>query len=111
MEGALDQAKRLKKLVGNDWMMAALDRSLLPGRLIVRPRRKGERAHVAGQRGTKKLKKLMIDHRIPPSARDLWPVITTPDARYVWSPGLPPAVEFSASDETPGLAILRASGA
>ena len=111
MEGALDQAKRLKKLVGNDWMMAALDRSLLPDRLIVRPRRKGERAHVAGQRGTKKLKKLMIDHRIPPSVRALWPVVTTPDARYVWSPGLPPAVEFAASDETLGLAILRASGA
>jgi tRNA(Ile)-lysidine synthase len=111
MEGALDQAKRLKRLVGNDWMMAALDRSLLPDRLIVRPRRKGERAHVAGQRGTKKLKKLMIDHRIPSSARALWPVVTTPDARYVWSPGLPPSVEFAASDETLGLAILRASGA
>jgi tRNA(Ile)-lysidine synthase len=111
MEGALNQAKRLKKLVGNDWMMAALDRSLLPDRLIVRPRRKGERAHVAGQQGTKKLKKLMIDHRIPPSVRALWPVVTTPDARYVWSPGLPPAVEFAASDETLGLAILRASGA
>ena len=111
LEGALEQAKRLKRLVGNDWMMAALDRSLLPDRLIVRPRRKGERAHVAGQRGTKKLKKLMIDHRIPSSVRAQWPVVTTPDARYVWSPGLPPSVEFAASDETLGLAILRASGA
>jgi tRNA(Ile)-lysidine synthase len=111
LEGALDQAKRLKRMVGSDWMMAALDRKLLPRRLIVRPRRKGERAHVVGQLETKKLKKLMIDHRIPPSLRKLWPVVLTPDERYVWSPGLPPALEFAASDETLGLAILRASGA
>jgi tRNA(Ile)-lysidine synthase len=111
LEGALDQAKRLKRMVGGDWMMAALDRSLLPGRMIVRPRRRGERAHVVGQPKTKKLKKLMIDHRIPPSLRELWPVVSTPDDRYVWSPGLPPGLEFAASDETVGLAILRASAA
>jgi tRNA(Ile)-lysidine synthase len=111
MEGALNQAKRLKRLIGNDWMMAALDRRLLPDHLIVRPRRKGERAHVVGQRKTKKLKKLMIDHRIPPSLRYLWPIVATADNRYIWSPGLPPALEFAASDETHGLAILRASGA
>ncbi len=111
LEGALDQAKRLKRMVGSDWMMAALDRRLLPDRLIVRPRKKGERAHVVGQLKTKKLKKLMIDHRIPPSLRGLWPIVSTPDDRYVWSPGLPPALEFAASDETVGLAILRASGA
>ncbi|HSO76660.1 MAG TPA: tRNA lysidine(34) synthetase TilS [Blastocatellia bacterium] len=111
LEVALDQAKRLKRMVGGDWMMAALDRSSLPSRMIVRPRRKGERAHVVGQPKTKKLKKLMIDHRIPPSLRELWPVVSTPDDRYVWSPGLPPGLEFAASDETVGLAILRASGA
>jgi tRNA(Ile)-lysidine synthase len=111
LEGALDQAKRLKRMVGSDWMMAALDRSLLPGLMIIRPRRRGERAHVVGQLKTKKLKKLMIDHRIPPSLRALWPVVSTPDDRYVWSPGLPPGLEFAASDETVGLAILRASGA
>lgn len=111
LEGALDQAKRLKRLVGSDWMMAALNRSLLPDRLIIRPRRRGERAHVVGQPKTKKLKKLMIDHRIPPSLRELWPVVATPDDRYVWSPKLPPGLEFAASDETLGLAILRASGA
>ena len=111
LEGALNQAKRLKRLIGGDWMMAALDRNSLPDHLIVRPRRKGERAHVLGQNKTKKLKKLMIDHRIPPSLRYLWPIVATADDRYVWSPGLPPALEFAASDETLGLAILRASGA
>ena len=111
LEGALDRAKALKRLIGDDWMMAALDRTSLSSQLIVRPRRKGERALVVGQRKTKKLKKLMIDHRIPPSLRHLWPIVATADDRYVWSPGLPPALEFAASDETPGLAILRASGA
>ena len=111
LEAALDQAKRLKRLAGSDWMMAALDRKSLPARLIVRPRKKGERVLVAGHNKTKKLKKLMIDHRIPPSLRNLWPIVATADDRFVWSPGLPPALEFAASDETLGLAILRASGA
>jgi tRNA(Ile)-lysidine synthase len=111
LEAALNQAKRLKRLAGSDWMMAALDRKSLPARLIVRPRKKGERVLVIGHTKTKKLKKLMIDHRIPPSLRNLWPIVATADDRFVWSPGLPPALEFAASDETLGLAILRASGA
>jgi tRNA(Ile)-lysidine synthase len=62
-----------------------------------------------GRRRTKKLKNLMIDHKIPSSRRNIWPVVATPDGLYIWSPGLPPAQEFAARDETQGLAILRAS--
>lgn len=92
-----------------DWLVAALDDRALPGHLVIRTRRAGERAHVLGQRRTKKLKNLMIDHRIPSSRRASWPIVTTPDGFYLWSPGLPPALDFSARDETHGLAILRAS--
>jgi len=91
-----------------DWMIAVLDDRLLPERLIVRPRRSGEKALVLGQRCIKKLKKLMIDHKIPVSRRQTWPLVVTPDDRYVWSPGLPPSIQLAANEETCRFAVLRA---
>ena len=109
----IEETRRAKQLSGRDWMTVALDDCALPEELVIRPRLRGQRAHVLGQRKTIKLKNLMIDHRIPCSRRATWPLVTTPDGIYIWSPGLPPALEFAAHDETQavaqGLAILRAS--
>lgn len=105
----VEELAREAKRAGLDWMMVALDDDALPESLIIRPRRPGERAHVIGQRRTIKLKNLMIDHRIPSSRRATWPLVTTPDGCYVWSPGLPPALKYAAHDESHGLAIMRAS--
>ena len=109
----IEETRRAKQLSGRDWMTVALDDCALPEELVIRPRLRGQRAHVLGQRKTIKLKNLMIDHRIPCSRRATWPLVTTPDGVYIWSPGLPPALEFAAHDETQavaqGLAILRAS--
>jgi len=93
---------------GRDWMTVALDDEAIPESLVIRPRRPGERAHVVGQRKTKKLKNLMIDHRIPTSRRANWPLVTTLDGCYIWSPGLPPALKFAAHDDTHRVAIMRA---
>ena len=108
--GSLLEAGRQEvKATGRDWMRVALDDRVLPDDLVIRPRIRGERAQVLGRRRTIKLKKLMIDHRIPSSRRATWPLVTTPDGSYIWSPGLPPAVEFVAHDKTQSLAIVRAS--
>jgi tRNA(Ile)-lysidine synthetase-like protein len=107
---AIEQARREREQVGRDWMVVVLDDAKLPDKLIIRPRRSGERARVLGQAKTKKLKNLMIDHKIPVSRRATWPVVATADSRYIWSPGLPPSVEFAACDERHALAILRALG-
>ena len=108
----MDYGVPLRQLAGRDWMSVALDDRALPEELVIRPRLRGQRAHVFGQRKTIKLKNLMIDHRIPSSRRATWPLVTTPDGVYIWSPGLPPALEFAAHDETRDvaqrLAILRA---
>jgi tRNA(Ile)-lysidine synthase len=101
--------RRDKQRGDPDWMNAALDDQKLPEKLLIRPRLRGERARVIGRRRTIKLKNLMIDHRIPSSRRATWPIVTTPDGRYIWSPGLPPSLEFAARAESQGLAILRAS--
>lgn len=108
-QSVVETTQRVKEQTGFDWTAVALMNRTLPDCLIIRPRQSGERAHVLGQRRTIKLKNLMIDHRIPSSRRVDWPLVTTPDGRYIWSPGLPPAVEFAARDESQLLAILRAS--
>jgi tRNA(Ile)-lysidine synthetase-like protein len=69
----------------------------------------GEHSLVVGQRKIKKLKKLMIDHKIAFSRRATWLVLATSDGQYVWSPGLPPAIRFAANDRSTGLAIIHAS--
>jgi tRNA(Ile)-lysidine synthase len=110
LEAAVTEARREADRSGRDWTVVVLDDRRLPETLVVRTRRKGERAGVCGQQKIKKLKNLMIDHKIPSSRRAVWPIVATPDGRYIWSPGMPPAVEFAACDETQSLAILRASG-
>ncbi|HYL99701.1 MAG TPA: tRNA lysidine(34) synthetase TilS, partial [Blastocatellia bacterium] len=93
---------------GKNWMSAILDDDQLPASLLVRTRRRGEKAQVYGQHSVKKLKILMIGHRIPVSRRLDWPVVASADGRYIWSPELPPAIELCARTETRGLAVLRA---
>ncbi len=109
LSSIVEQTKREKERAARDWMIVALDDLALPDRLVVRPRRAGESMQVIGHRRAKKLKSLMIDHRIPADRRADWPLLTTPDGHYVWSPGLPPALEFAASTQTKRLAVLRAS--
>ena len=109
LKSVIEGTRREKLLTGNDWMAVALDDNALAEPLVIRPRRPGERAHVVGRRRTIKLKNLMIDHRIPSSRRASWPLVTTPDGEYIWSPGLPPALEFTAHDGSESLALVRAS--
>jgi tRNA(Ile)-lysidine synthase len=108
LRSLIEETFREWNRTGRDWMSVALDDRALPGRLIIRTRLPGERAHVIGRRRTIKLKNLMIDHRIPSSRRASWPLVTTPDGAYVWSPGLPPALAFAAHKETCSLAMMRA---
>jgi tRNA(Ile)-lysidine synthase len=109
LESIIAANRRAQQRGDLDWMNVALDDKKLPERLVVRPRLRGERAQVIGRRQTIKLKNLMIDHRIPSSRRATWPIVLTPDGSYIWSPGLPPSLEFAVRVESQGLAILRAS--
>ena len=109
LQPVIEGVRQEREATGRDWMTVALDDRVLPAHLVIRPRLRGERAHVISQRRTIKLKNLMIDHRIPSSRRATWPLVTTPDGAYIWSPGLPPAIEFAAHDKTQSLAVVRAS--
>ncbi len=109
LKSLIEGTRLEKQRTGRDWMTVALDDQVLPEHLVIRPRFRGERTQVIGKQRTIKLKNLMIDHRIPSSRRASWPLVTTLDGRYIWSPGLPPALEFAAHEGTQSLAIMRAS--
>ncbi len=56
--------------------------------LIVRTRKYGDRMKVKGLNGTKKIKDIFINSKIPLRQRDLWPVVTDSAGKIVWIPGL-----------------------
>jgi tRNA(Ile)-lysidine synthase len=84
---------------------ACLDADLLPPSLTVRSRRPGD---VYGRRGSRKVKKLLIDARIPVPARETLPMVAAGDG-VVWIPGFPPARYYAARATTPRCVVLEAA--
>lgn len=62
------------------------DRLSLP--LIIRNRESGDRMHVFGLNGSKKVKDIFIDAKIPPSRRQRIPVVADAEGRILWLPGV-----------------------
>jgi tRNA(Ile)-lysidine synthase len=62
------------------------DKIKLP--IQIRKRKMGDRMNLKGMSGTKKLKDIFIDSKIPIQDRDAWPVITDKDGCILWLPGI-----------------------
>ncbi|CEG29566.1 tRNA lysidine(34) synthetase TilS [Bacillus sp. B-jedd] len=71
---------------GADCAYMAVSKANLP--LIVRTRENGDRMSLKGMKGSRKLKDIFIDHKVPVSERDSWPVVTDSGGRILWLPGL-----------------------
>ncbi len=56
--------------------------------LNIRTRKAGDKMKVKGLNGSKKIKDIFIDEKIPVSQRDLWPVVVDSKDVIVWLPGL-----------------------
>ncbi len=54
--------------------------------LVVRGRRSGERVHPFGASGSAKLKRIMIDRKIPQRVRENWPLVVA-DNKVIWLVG------------------------
>ncbi|WP_100332750.1 tRNA lysidine(34) synthetase TilS [Bacillus xiapuensis] len=65
-----------------------LDQQSVKLPLYVRTRSAGDRISLKGMNGTKKLKRLFIDEKIPRIKRDQWPVIADSSGKVLWVPGL-----------------------
>lgn len=88
---------RLSRSAVEPWMFqgssdrAALALPLEPGaRVTVRNRRPGDRIHPLGARGSRRLKEVFIDRRIPRQQRDRWPLLCVgaEGERIAWVPGV-----------------------
>jgi tRNA(Ile)-lysidine synthase len=72
-------------LRGKDVFVFSMNGVSLP--LRVRSRRPGDRMAIAGV-GTRKLKDIFIDAKVPQQERDVWPVVEDFSGTIIWLPGL-----------------------
>ncbi|MBO1004707.1 tRNA lysidine(34) synthetase TilS [Pseudogracilibacillus auburnensis] len=56
--------------------------------IIIRTREPGDRIEVKGLNGTKKLKDIFIDMKVPLEERSNWPIVTDKTGKLLWIPGL-----------------------
>jgi tRNA(Ile)-lysidine synthase len=86
----------------------ALDAGLLRPPLLLRNWRHGDAYRPKGRAHSRKLKRLLLEKRIPARERSGWPVLTS-QGHLVWAWCLPPAAEFAAgSASESGLVIQEA---
>lgn len=67
---------------------ALFDAAELQFPLIVRNRRSGDRMHVLGLNGTKKVQDIFIDDKLAPQLREQWPIVTDANDCILWIPGI-----------------------
>lgn len=67
---------------------ALFDADALLFPLTIRNRRDGDRMKIAGLNGTKKVKDIFIDDKIPPSRRDKIAIVLDAEHNIVWIPGV-----------------------
>lgn len=68
--------------------MLVLDTASISFPLLVRNRKQGDRIRLKGTNGSKKVKDIFIDEKIPTIDRETWPIIETQDGDILWVPGL-----------------------
>ncbi|WP_254853957.1 tRNA lysidine(34) synthetase TilS [Halobacillus salinus] len=67
--------------------------------LLVRTRKNGDRMRLRGMKGSKKVKDIFIDQKIPAKMRDTWPIVTDSRGEILWLIGLKKG-GFCASSES-----------
>lgn len=55
---------------------------------FIRTRKNGDRMSIKGMNGTKKIKDIFIDQKVPIHLRDEWPIVTDYEDRILWLPGI-----------------------
>ena len=67
--------------------------------LYVRSRKDGDKMDVMNMSGSKKIKDIFIDKKIPMSERNLWPIVVDSDDNIVWIPGIKKSKYNKSKDE------------
>jgi tRNA(Ile)-lysidine synthase len=80
--------QKLKKTTITDNIVIRLssDDIVLP--LHVRTRKNGDKIYLKGMMGSKKVKDIFIDSKVPMDLRDSWPIVVDSNNTIVWIPDL-----------------------
>lgn len=89
------------KDISNDCFTVDLELTGTP--LIIRTRQNGDRMSLKGMAGSKKVKDIFIDMKIPLARRDEWPIVTDREGKILWLPGL----KKSNHESTEGNRLIR----
>ncbi|HET7522219.1 MAG TPA: tRNA lysidine(34) synthetase TilS [Bacillales bacterium] len=75
--------------------------------LFVRTRSPGDRLSPKGMKGSRKVKAIFIDHKIPMDLRDQWPLVEDENGTILWIPGVKHSGVAQPSGKTEKKMILR----
>lgn len=89
---------QLPAMSGKAEVVFDLDAIAFP--LTIRNRRPGDRLAVAGLNGSKKVKDIFIDDKIPPSLRHIIPLVVDAQGRLLWIPNVRYAHHAAITDRT-----------
>ncbi|HJV47548.1 MAG TPA: tRNA lysidine(34) synthetase TilS [Bacillota bacterium] len=67
--------------------LGTFDADQIPGPLYLRTRRNGDRMTLLGMQGSKKVKDILIDAKVPRRLRSIMPILATSD-HILWIPGV-----------------------
>jgi tRNA(Ile)-lysidine synthase len=97
---------RLKEMATyDDWVV--FDKSKLDLPLKVRTRSPGERMTVLGMTGSKKVKKVLIEEKIPQHIRSRYPLVTSSEDEVLWIPGVKRSNQAIIQEDTTRFIYLR----
>lgn len=82
-----------------DWNNTALP-------LYVRTRREGDRIRQKGSGGTKKVKEIFIEAKIPIHERNVWPIVTDAAGEILWIPGLKKSSREASGEDGENATVL-----
>jgi tRNA(Ile)-lysidine synthase len=100
---ALVVARALPRELNSSADQVYLDADALPGNLVIRSRRSGDRY---GGPGRRKVKKMLIDARIPLQARAALPMLASGNI-VLWIPGFAPAPVVAVQAKTTRQVVLK----
>ena len=83
---SIESIKEVPSEIGRDQLLLDVSECGFP--IIIRSRKNGDRMSLKGMNGTKKIKDIFIDQKVPIHQRDGWPIITDYEDRILWVPGI-----------------------
>ncbi len=87
--------------------VAVIDAAVAEAGLAVRSRRPGDWVRPLGLRGRKKLQDLLVDRKVPRSARDRVPLVVDAADRILWVAGHAVSQDARVTDRTRSVVVLK----